>query len=139
MWSNHILVFLSVSGTISFSNSVGQHGRSGSVLWTPAWIPVGNVWLGNFKMINDICQSGRKIFKYKALFQFHFPELREHGERLCWCTHSPTCLINGCILIKHPRLRYNKLILKSFPAGENSVIKMCSKWITSKNEGIRMD
>lgn len=42
-------------------------------------------------------------------------------------THAPTCLINGCILIKHSRLRYNKLILKSFPAGENFVIKICSK------------
>lgn len=42
-------------------------------------------------------------------------------------THSPTCLINGCILIKHSRLRYNKLNLKSFLAGENFVIKICSK------------
>lgn len=46
-------------------------------------------------------------------------------------THSPTCLVNGCILIKHSRLSYNKLILKCFPAsknaGENFVVKICSK------------
>lgn len=42
-------------------------------------------------------------------------------------SHSSTSSINGCILIKHSRLRYNKLILKSFPAGENFVIKICGK------------
>ena len=52
-------------------------------------------------------------------------------------TRSPTCLINGC------RLSYNKQILKCFPAsknaGENFVVKICSKWVTSKNEVIPKD